>query len=61
MIIVKIYIIFVFFIQLLFALFPGVIMAIGIFGPALGFGLGAFFSQTYVTLEGNSFYCTRRP
>lgn len=33
------------------ACFIGVIMAISIFGPGVGFGLGAFFSQTYVTLE----------
>jgi hypothetical protein len=30
----------------------GIIMAIGIFGPALGFGFGAVFSQMHVTLKG---------
>ena len=33
-------------------LITGVIVAIGIFGPALAFGIGAVFSNMYVTLEG---------
>lgn len=51
----------VFYITMIVILLSGVIMGIGIFGPGLGFGLGAFFSQTYVTLEGKSFSCTHRP
>lgn len=30
----------------------GIIMSVGIFGPAMGFGFGAIFSQMHVTLKG---------
>ncbi|XP_061168483.1 solute carrier organic anion transporter family member 2B1-like [Saccostrea echinata] len=33
------------------ACYIGIIMAVGIFGPGMGFGLGALFSRMYVTLE----------
>ena len=33
-------------------LITGVIVAIGILGPTLAFGIGAVFSNMYVTLEG---------
>jgi len=33
-------------------LITGVIVAIGILGPALAFGIGAVFSNMYVTLKG---------
>ena len=33
-------------------LITGVIVAIGILGPALAFGIGGVFSNMYVTLEG---------
>ncbi|XP_061168478.1 solute carrier organic anion transporter family member 2B1-like [Saccostrea echinata] len=33
------------------ACYIGIIMAVGIFGPGLGFGLGALFSQMHVTLQ----------
>ncbi|CAC5378301.1 SLCO2B [Mytilus coruscus] len=33
------------------AVYVGSVMAVAIFGPALGFGLGGLFSKIYVTLE----------
>lgn len=36
--------------------FAGIITCITIFGPAMAYGLGGFFSQIYVTLEGMSMY-----
>ena len=34
-----------------FSISTGIVMGVGVFGPALGFGLGAIFSNVYVTME----------
>ena len=36
---------------ILLSVSTGIVMGVGIFGPALGFGLGAIFSNVYVTME----------